>query len=109
TEGAPYCRRVSTEGAPYCRRYGIVIDAGSSRTTLFVYKWPAGKENNTGIVSEHSYCKVAGAGISSYAADPPAAGNSLKTCLDRTVETIPTERHAETPLYLGATAGMRLL
>ncbi|XP_067883587.1 ectonucleoside triphosphate diphosphohydrolase 2-like [Heterodontus francisci] len=92
---------------PY--KYGIVIDAGSSRTTLFIYKWPAGKENDTGIVSEHNNCHVNGPGISSYAADLPAAGKSLKPCLDKTMKDIPSERHAETPLYLGATAGMRLL
>uniref|UniRef100_UPI00398F4FFA ectonucleoside triphosphate diphosphohydrolase 2-like n=1 Tax=Pristiophorus japonicus TaxID=55135 RepID=UPI00398F4FFA len=90
-------------------KYGIVIDAGSSRTTLFVYTWPAGKENNTGIVSEDSSCHVKGHGISSYAEDLPAAGNSLKACLDEIVKRIPSEQHAETPLYLGATAGMRLL
>ncbi|XP_043575617.1 ectonucleoside triphosphate diphosphohydrolase 1-like [Chiloscyllium plagiosum] len=91
------------------QQYGIVIDAGSSRTTLYVYKWPAGKENNTGIVSEHSKCNVKGAGISSYASNLSQVGNSLKPCLDETVKSIPAHRHAETPLYLGATAGMRLL
>ncbi|PNJ74645.1 ENTPD3 isoform 4, partial [Pongo abelii] len=33
-------------------RYGIVLDAGSSRTTVYVYQWPAEKENNTGVVSQ---------------------------------------------------------
>nr|XP_056716504.1 ectonucleoside triphosphate diphosphohydrolase 2 [Euleptes europaea] len=90
-------------------KYGIVLDAGSSHTAMFVYKWPAGKENNTGIVSEHSMCDVEGGGISSYAADPPGAGRSLKACLNQAVKDVPKERHAVTPLYLGATAGMRLL
>ncbi|XP_041050180.1 ectonucleoside triphosphate diphosphohydrolase 2-like [Carcharodon carcharias] len=90
-------------------KYGIVIDAGSSHTTLFIYKWPAGKENDTGIVTEEVKCDVEGPGISSYVADPPGAGKSLKPCLDQSVKTIPSGRHAETPLYLGATAGMRLL
>ncbi|XP_077161759.1 ectonucleoside triphosphate diphosphohydrolase 2 isoform X2 [Paroedura picta] len=76
---------------------------------MFVYKWPADKENDTGIVSQHSMCDVKGGGISSYAADPPAAGRSLVACLDRAVKDVPTEKHAITPLYLGATAGMRLL
>ncbi|XP_078083749.1 ectonucleoside triphosphate diphosphohydrolase 2-like [Mustelus asterias] len=94
---------------PPPHKYGIVIDAGSSRTTLYVYKWPAGKENDTGIVNEQIKCDVQGPGISSYATNLPGAGKSLKHCLDKAVKMIPSERHAETPLYLGATAGMRLL
>lgn len=27
---------------------------------MFVYKWPADKENDTGIVSQHSMCDVKG-------------------------------------------------
>lgn len=41
-------------------QYGIVLDAGSSHTSMFVYKWPADKENNTGIVGQHSSCDVQG-------------------------------------------------
>ncbi|MEE6466210.1 hypothetical protein FKM82_006872 [Ascaphus truei] len=37
-------------------KYGIVLDAGSSRTTVYVYQWPAEKENNTGIVSQTFNC-----------------------------------------------------
>ncbi|XP_069790985.1 ectonucleoside triphosphate diphosphohydrolase 2-like [Narcine bancroftii] len=94
---------------PPTYKYGIVIDAGSSRTTLFIYKWPSGKENNTGIVSEHSSCQVKGPGISSYAENPAGAGESLKACLDKALRAVPSERHSQTPLLLGATAGMRLL
>lgn len=51
----------------------------------------------------------AGGGISSYSTDPPAAGQSLVACLDQALEDVPKARHSITPLYLGATAGMRLL
>ncbi|MBN3272493.1 ENTP2 diphosphohydrolase, partial [Polyodon spathula] len=90
-------------------QYGIVLDAGSSHTAMYIYKWPANKENDTGIVSEHSQCKVKGVGISSYASNPPGAGQSLVECLDQAVQDVPKARHAQTPIYLGATAGMRLL
>uniref|UniRef100_A0A8C9DA85 apyrase n=1 Tax=Panthera leo TaxID=9689 RepID=A0A8C9DA85_PANLE len=90
-------------------KYGIVLDAGSSHTSVFIYKWPADKENDTGIVGQHSSCNVRGGGISSYADDPSRAGQSLVECLDQALQEVPKESHVHTPLYLGATAGMRLL
>lgn len=51
----------------------------------------------------------AGPGISSYSSKPPAAGKSLEHCLRQAMRDVPKEKHAGTPLYLGATAGMRLL
>ncbi|XP_058380547.1 ectonucleoside triphosphate diphosphohydrolase 2 isoform X3 [Diceros bicornis minor] len=90
-------------------QYGIVLDAGSSHTSMFIYKWPADKENDTGIVGQHSSCNVHGGGISSYADNPSGAGQSLVKCLDQALRDVPKERHVGTPLYLGATAGMRLL
>ncbi|XP_068191079.1 ectonucleoside triphosphate diphosphohydrolase 2 [Antennarius striatus] len=89
--------------------YGIVLDAGSSHTALYVYKWLADKQNGTGVVTQHSECHVKGGGISSYAGQQGAAGQSLEACLDRAVQDVPKERHQLTPVYLGATAGMRLL
>lgn len=50
-----------------------------------------------------------GGGISSYVGQQGAAGHSLEACLDQAVKDIPKERHHVTPVYLGATAGMRLL
>lgn len=41
-------------------QYGIVFDAGSSRTTVYVYEWPAEKENDTGVVSQNFKCNVKG-------------------------------------------------
>ncbi|XP_057681424.1 ectonucleoside triphosphate diphosphohydrolase 1 isoform X2 [Corythoichthys intestinalis] len=90
-------------------KYGIVLDAGSSHTTVFIYEWPAEKDNNTGRAQQKHACNVKGKGISSYAETPWKAGQSLRECMQEAEITIPHERHAETPLYLGATAGMRLL
>ncbi|XP_053817800.1 ectonucleoside triphosphate diphosphohydrolase 8-like isoform X2 [Vidua chalybeata] len=90
-------------------KYGLVFDAGSTHTSLYIYQWPADKENDTGIVSQVEACSVSGPGISSYADDPVGAGASLKPCLDRAMKIVPAEQQRETPTYLGATAGMRLL
>ncbi|XP_043109437.1 ectonucleoside triphosphate diphosphohydrolase 1 isoform X2 [Puntigrus tetrazona] len=90
-------------------KYGIVLDAGSSHTSVFIYEWPAEKENNTGMVRQKHTCNVKGKGISSYFANPQGAGASLQECMEEARQKIPAHRHHETPVYLGATAGMRLL
>ncbi|NWY60171.1 ENTP8 diphosphohydrolase, partial [Chionis minor] len=95
---------------PLCLpQYGLVFDAGSTHTALYIYRWPADKENGTGIVSQVEACTVPGPGISSYADSPAGAGASLKPCLDKAMKIVPAEQQRETPTYLGATAGMRLL
>ncbi|KAM6963983.1 ectonucleoside triphosphate diphosphohydrolase 1 isoform 1-T1 [Tautogolabrus adspersus] len=94
---------------PQKYKYGIVLDAGSSHTALYIYQWPAEKDNNTGRVEQKYSCKVKGPGISSYAAAPLKAGESLRACMQEAEQWVPERRHHETPLYLGATAGMRLL
>ncbi|XP_074779467.1 ectonucleoside triphosphate diphosphohydrolase 8-like [Athene noctua] len=94
---------------PPRNKYGLVFDAGSTHTALYIYRWPADKENGTGIVSQVEACTVPGEGISSYADNPAEAGASLKPCLDKAMKIIPAEQQRDTPTYLGATAGMRLL
>ena len=51
---------VSDSPSPPFIQYGIVLDAGSSRTTVYVYQWPGEKENNTGVVSQTFKCSVKG-------------------------------------------------
>ncbi|XP_019496649.1 PREDICTED: ectonucleoside triphosphate diphosphohydrolase 8 isoform X2 [Hipposideros armiger] len=94
---------------PADTKFGIVFDAGSSHTSLFVYRWPADKENDTGVVSQALACQAKGPGISSYASSPEQAGESLRGCLEEALALIPEAQHQGTPTFLGATAGMRLL
>ncbi|XP_059115070.1 ectonucleoside triphosphate diphosphohydrolase 8 isoform X3 [Peromyscus eremicus] len=94
---------------PADTKFGIVFDAGSSHTSLFVYQWPANKEKDTGVVSQALTCQIEGPGIASYTSDPTQAGESLKSCLEEALALIPQTQHQETPTFLGATAGMRLL
>ncbi|KAF6317153.1 ectonucleoside triphosphate diphosphohydrolase 1 [Rhinolophus ferrumequinum] len=90
-------------------KYGIVLDAGSSHTTLYIYEWPAEKENDTGVVNQIEECQVQGPGISKYAQKLDEIGTYLTDCMEKARKVIPKSRHQETPVYLGATAGMRLL
>ncbi|KFV54324.1 Ectonucleoside triphosphate diphosphohydrolase 8, partial [Gavia stellata] len=54
-------------------KYGLVFDAGSSHTSLFVYEWDSDKENNTGVVSQTLSCDVQG----QY---PPDMGSVVPAC-----------------------------
>lgn len=106
--------------------YAIVFDAGSSHTEMFVYHWPADKSNGLGTtsnVNEYFVCPVAGIGIE----DPTKKDKTTKLkaisdfeqnlgllekyfqpCLDEAIKKIPENRHKTSPIFLGATAGMRL-
>ncbi|KAE8590717.1 hypothetical protein XENTR_v10018171 [Xenopus tropicalis] len=100
---------VQNKPLPKNIKYGIVLDAGSSHTSVYIYEWPAEKENDTGVVQQINECKVEGNGISSYGHEPLKAGLSLQKCMNKARQVIPEKQQRETPVYLGATAGMRLL
>lgn len=50
-----------------------------------------------------------GPGISKYAQKVNDIELYLAECMERAKEVVPQSQHQETPVYLGATAGMRLL
>ncbi|XP_072049015.1 ectonucleoside triphosphate diphosphohydrolase 8-like [Amphiura filiformis] len=88
---------------------GIVFDAGSSHTSMFIYHWPDNKTERMGRVEEIGDCDAKGGGISDYLGTPQLAGDSLQECLQEAIDLIEEEDHKYTPLYLGSTAGMRLV
>ncbi|CAG8676613.1 9481_t:CDS:2, partial [Funneliformis caledonium] len=107
------------------RNFGIVIDAGSSGSRVQIYSW---KEH--GFVRQ---VKNAGElhilpaiergdefglkwqfkvepGISTFATNPTEVGElHLKKLLDFALQVVPLNEISQTPVYLLATAGMRLL
>ncbi|XP_049620350.1 ectonucleoside triphosphate diphosphohydrolase 1 isoform X3 [Suncus etruscus] len=90
-------------------KYGIVLDAGSSHTSLYIYAWSGEKENDTGVVTQVDECTVQGPGISKYIYRINELKTYLTECMNKASSVIPLSKHEETPVYLGATAGMRLL
>uniref|UniRef100_A0A8C9Q6T5 Ectonucleoside triphosphate diphosphohydrolase 1 n=1 Tax=Spermophilus dauricus TaxID=99837 RepID=A0A8C9Q6T5_SPEDA len=90
-------------------KYGIVLDAGSSHTSLYIFSWASEKENDTGIVQQIEECKVSGAGIAAYYRRPNDITTRLTQCMEKARKMIPMSKHQETPVYMGASAGMRLL
>lgn len=53
-----------------------------------------------------------GDGISEMKVDVDKDNKSwkaLESCMDKIIKVVPVKKHKNTPLFLGATAGMRLL
>ncbi|KGO43866.1 Nucleoside phosphatase GDA1/CD39 [Penicillium expansum] len=102
-------------------RYGVVLDAGSSGTRVHVYRWlrnaAARKQAHVKelkslpeIKTKEKWTKKIHPGVSSFANRPELVGSDhLAQLLDHAKGIIPAEDAKDTPIFLLATAGMRLL
>ncbi|XP_059083836.1 ectonucleoside triphosphate diphosphohydrolase 7-like isoform X2 [Tigriopus californicus] len=97
--------------------YSVVIDAGSSGSRAYLYTWPthSGNPNEllkltplTGENGKPIYKKVT-PGLSSLREKPYEALLYITPLLEFALEHIPPEKVRETPLYILATTGMRML
>jgi hypothetical protein len=106
--------------------YAIVFDAGSSHTEMFVYHWPADKSDGLGTtssVNELFVCplesvfyddstkkgdKVKLKAISDFEHHLNLLDEYFRPCLKKALAKIPADRYKYSPIFLGATAGMRL-
>ncbi|GAA5865297.1 hypothetical protein JCM3774_004931 [Rhodotorula dairenensis] len=108
------------------RKFGVVIDAGSSGSRIQVYSWldpeVARKERKAAGKSVDVLSKVEKGlefgdgwhlkvepGISTLGGDPDAVAEYLRPLIEFAASVIPHDQLASTPIYLLATAGMRLL
>ena len=95
--------------------YGCVIDAGSSGSRIYVYQWPKRNFKSLPIPITEVYKspvinKKIKPGISAFVDNPTGAGPSLNPLLTAAKAAIPAAVDLKTvPIYLGATAGMRVL
>ena len=108
---------------PFAGRYGVVLDAGSSGTRVHVYRW---LENSIAlhqasgdkdalkslpeIKTKEEWTKKIHPGISSFADRPEQVGpDHLAELLKHARQIVPDDVVQRTPVFLLATAGMRLL
>ncbi|VDO62885.1 unnamed protein product [Schistosoma curassoni] len=87
--------------------YSVVIDAGSTSSKLHLYKWIDEPFRSNGKVDEVTNEKVS-PGISAYINEPIKAYEILKPKLVKLTSKLTVEQKKRTPIYLAATAGMRL-
>ena len=98
-------------------QYAVVIDAGSSGSRAYLYKWPqhSGDPKDLLLISpvmslsgKPLYKKVM-PGLSGLKDKPEDALEYIRPLLTFAQEHIPRHKIHETPLYILATAGMRML
>lgn len=104
--------------------YGVVIDAGSSGSRIQIYKWPDPQALSTsdaedGEESLHSVPQIyqhknwtyrITPGLSSFENKPEKAfKRHIKPLLDFAETIIPKNKIEDVPVFIQATAGMRLL
>jgi len=102
-------------------RYGVILDAGSSGTRLHVYRWKdpekarhhADKKDLRGLpelLTDKKWTKKKQPGIASFADKATEVGpDYLQELIDHALRYIPDHSIEDTPIFLMATAGMRLL
>ncbi|KZP17865.1 hypothetical protein FIBSPDRAFT_792653 [Athelia psychrophila] len=106
------------------RQFGIVIDAGSSGSRLQIYSWKDPRSTlaegdsrllhtlpkvEKGVQIGEEWVSKVEPGLSTFADDPEGVGEYLAPLINHARAHIPPSAHANTPIFLLATAGMRLL
>ncbi|KAF9959764.1 Golgi apyrase, partial [Modicella reniformis] len=109
------------------RRFGIVIDAGSSGSRIHIYSWISSEHLREtapvhdfllptiepGVESDSPYSadwtKRTEPGIAEFKDRPEDVGEHLESLLEHALEVIPEAEVQRTPIYLFATAGLRLV
>lgn len=95
--------------------YGIVVDAGSTGSRLFLYKWQSVSSDR--LIDVHpaldhynrAVVKKVTPGLSSFGGNPENATEYMRPLLDYAVQFVPDKKRSGTPIFILATAGMRLL
>jgi golgi apyrase len=99
----------------------VILDAGSSGTRVHIYKWldnakarlnatPKELQSLPKLTSNKKWTKKVHPGVSAFAERPSAVGEEhLKGLLEHALSVVPKDQIADTPLFLMATAGVRLL
>lgn len=102
-------------------RWGIILDAGSSGTRLHIYRWKdplralksASEEELRSlpkIMTEKKWVKKIRPGVSTFSDRVEDVGpEHLQSLIDHAHSIIPEDKIPDTPIFLMATAGMRLL
>ncbi|TVY39775.1 Golgi apyrase [Lachnellula occidentalis] len=101
-------------------RWGVILDAGSSGTRVHVYRWlnsararqdasPHEMLSLPDIHQKKNYTYKTKPGVSTFGDNPTEVGPYLQDLLDHALSIVPSDQVKDTPIFLMATAGVRLL
>ncbi|KAJ1331891.1 golgi apyrase [Microdochium nivale] len=103
-------------------RWGVILDAGSSGTRLHVYRWenaahvikdaesPQELRRLPELKTKKDWTKKIRPGVSTFGEHPEDIGpDHLKALVKHAESVVPIDKQPDTPIFLMATAGMRLL
>ncbi|KAK4354841.1 hypothetical protein RND71_027035 [Anisodus tanguticus] len=101
-------RKFSPNNNAGSMRYAVIFDAGSSGSRVHVFCF----DENLDLVpigNELELFVQKKPGLSAYASDPAAAAESLLSLLKDAENVVPRNLRSNTPVRVGATAGLRQL
>lgn len=92
-------------------QFGIMFDAGSTGTRVHVFQFRLARDQDQSVVPElvDETFKAIKPGLSAFADDPEKCRAGLLDLLDLAKSKVPTQFWNSTPVFLKATAGLRLL
>ncbi|XP_046908373.2 ectonucleoside triphosphate diphosphohydrolase 1 [Dermatophagoides farinae] len=89
-------------------KYSIAIDSGSTHSRVVLFRWKADKLNDTGLIEEIDSCRVNQPISTNDGSKVNMVADELFHCI-RNITTNIKVKNENISIYLGATAGMRLL
>lgn len=93
--------------------YGIMIDAGSTGSRIYLYDWPHRDDDTLPLVQQTINQTIVSMKtndpLGGYVNNPLAAGASLAPLITYIKQNLDYNKWSSTPIYLKATAGMRAL
>jgi GDA1/CD39 (nucleoside phosphatase) family len=92
---------------PVDRVYGLMVDAGSTGTRMHTFTFT--RDANQKLTLETEDFAPIKPGLSSFKEKPQTAAKSLEPLLDRARSIVPEHLWSETPIFLRATAGLRMV
>jgi Golgi nucleoside diphosphatase len=97
---------VASMRAPLDLVYGLMIDAGSTGSRMHTFSFTRDPSKNLKLITEDFF--PVKPGLSAFKDDPLKAADSLEPLLARARTVVPKGKRAGTPVFLRATAGLRL-